>query len=372
MLKLSKLSCLAIAVVLNGCAYSDDAIFPSLFGTDAQEATVDENDAAAAGIVLGSTDFKPVSVSSVSNTGTFVGQKVMTFRGELSQLQKSIKDNNDQLQKLRKSIVSNALQYHKSVGMMEAKLQVGTTPGNPRMFDLLSSAQNNIQKMSSDLSALNQLSASVSADTANTDYLSEAIRSAYSISGAVDEDHAHLRMLENEANQTSVLMHSLQTEVAGDIIRQQQYIDTAHNNLATLNEAIKTGSFGVNNPVISRGLPVATVRRSALNKSVGSANGHVATNSVVGNRPLLSIDFGNKNVNYKEGLKQAVGNAVAKKNDVVFDVVAVNPVKGQSAQNYASDVFQEIVAMGVSADRVNITAKTDANATNPAVMVLVR
>ena len=366
MLKLSKLSYWAMAAVLSGCAYSNDAIFPSLFGTDVQESAMNENDAASAGIVLGTTDFKPVNVSSVSDTGTFVGQKVMAFRNELSQLQESIKNNNEQLQKLRKSVVSNALQYHKTVGMMEAKLQVGTTPGNPRMFDLLNSAQNNIQTMSSNLASLNQLTAAVSADVANTDYLSEAIRSAYSISGAVDEDHAHLRTLENETNQTSVLMHSLLTEVGGDVARQQQYIDTANNNLAALNEAIKVGSYGVNNAVMSSRAPSGFVNRMPLSPVKSSSV------STISGRPLFSVNFNNKNVNYKEGLRQAVGNAVAKKNNVVFDVVAVSPLKGASAQNYASNVFQDIVAMGVSADRVNISSKTDASASAPAVMVFVR
>ena len=362
MSKLSKLSYLAMAAALSGCAYSNDAIFPSLFGSDAQESSVNDNDAASAGIVLGTTDFKPVNVSSISDTGTFVGQKVMTFRNELSQLQNSIKNNNDQLQKVRKSIVSNALQYHKTVGMMEAKLQVGTTPGNPRMFELLNSAQNNIQTMNTNLASLNQLSASIAADTANTDYLSEAIRSAYSISGAVDEDHAHLRTLENEANQTSVLMHSLQTEVNGDVARQQQYIDTANNNLSSLNEAIKVGSFGVNNAVMAP-RSSSFITRAPLAK---------ITPAVQSGRPLFSVNFADKNVNYKESLKQAVGNAVAKKSNATFDVVAVNPLKGQSAQSYASNIFQEIVAMGISADRVNISSKTDASASDPTVMVFVQ
>ncbi len=366
MMKLSKLSYIAVAAALCGCAYSNDAIFPSLFGTDAQENSVSDNDAAAAGIVLGTTDFKPVNVSSVSDTGTFVGQKVMTFRNELSQLQKSIRNNNEQLQNVRKSVVSNALQYHKTVGMMEAKLQVGTTPGNPRMFDLLNSAQNNIQTMSSNLATLNQLTASVAADAANTDYLSEAIRSAYSISGAVDEDHAHLRTLENEANQTSVLMHSLMAEVNGDVARQQQYIDTANNNLASLNEAIKVGSYGVNNAVMATGAPSGFIKRAPLSGSTAS------TSAVASGRPLFSVSFANKNINYKEGLRQAVSNAVAKKNNVMFDVVAVSPLKGANAQNYASDVFQQIVGMGVSADRVNISSRTDVAASAPSVQVFVR
>ena len=365
MTKLAKLSSVVVAAaVLGGCTYSSDAIFPSLFGSEAQEQALEEKNAAEAGIILGTTDFKPVSVSDVSNTGTFVGQKVITFRNELNQLQDSIKSNNTQLQELRSSVVNNALQYHKTVGTIEAKLQVGTTPGNPHMFEMLSQAQNNIQTMSVNSAALDQLSAKVAADTANTDYLVEAIRSAYSISGAVDEDHRQLRVLENEAGQTSILMHSLLGEINSDIIRQQQYVDTANNNIAALSDAIRVGSFGVNNAPMPRLPLVAPVvhNRNMTNDTPSAASG----------KPLFAVKFSSKDVNYKDGLKQAVGNAVAKKQNVVFDVVAINPVKGSSAQGYASDIFQEIINMGVSADKVHISAKTDAKTSTPAVMIFVR
>lgn len=362
MTKLAKLSSLLMAAAtLGGCTYSSDAIFPSLFGSESQEQTIEEKNAAEAGIVLGTTNFEPVNISEVSNTGTFVGQKVITFRNELSQLQNSIKANNGQLQQIRTSVVNNALQYHKTVGMIEAKLQVGTTPGNPQMFEMLGQAQNNIQTMSTNSAALNQLSAKVAADTANTDYLVESIRSAYSISGAVDEDHRQLRVLENEAGQTSILMHSLLGEVNSDITRQQQYIDTANNNIVKLSDAIRVGSYGVNNvPMMRAPLSANAVRRP------------VASVAATGGKPLFAVKFASKDVKYKEGLKQAVANAVAKKSDVMFEVVAVNSPQGNSAQGYASKIFQEIIAMGVSADRVNISARTDAKVKTPAVMVFVR
>lgn len=366
MTKLAKLSSVIMATaVLGGCTYSSDAIFPSLFGSDVQEESLEHQNAAEAGIVLGTTDFKPVNVSEVSNTGTFVGQKVITFRNELSQLQESIKTNNAKLQEIRSSVVNNALQYHKTVGTIEAKLQVGTTPGNPRMFEMLAQSQNNIQTMATNSAALNQLSAKVAADTANTDYLVESIRSAYSISGAVDEDHRQLHVLENEAGQTSILMHSLLGEVSGDISRQQQYIDTANNNIARLSDAIRVGSYGVNN---------APMMRSPVLAPMGGqpAGRQPAVAAAISGKPLFAVKFASKDVNYKEGLKQAVGNAVAKKQNVIFDVVAVNPVQGASAQKYASKIFQEIIDMGVSADRVNISAKTDAKASAPAVMIFVR
>ncbi len=365
MKKIAKLSSLVMAVALGGCTYSSDSIFPSLFGSDIQEQTFEAHNSANAGIVLGNTNFEPVNISEVSNTGTFVGQKVMTFRGELSQLQDSIKSNNAELQKIRTSIINNALAYHNTVAEIETKLQVGTTPGNPRMFEKLAKAENNIQVMNTNSAALNQLSAKISADTANTDYLVEAIRSAYSISGAVDEDHRHLHILENEAGQTSVLMHSLLNEINSDINRQQQYVKTANGNIANLSSAIRAGSFGVNNVPVS-------ISPLLSSDTEGVSQINVEVPSFVGSKPLFVVRFVNKDVNYKEGLKNAIANAVAKKKNVVFDVVAVNSLQSTDANEYAAKIFQEVIAYGITADRVNILSKVDTQADHPAVMVFVK
>ena len=365
MKKIAKLSSLMMAVALGGCTYSQDSIFPSFFGSDTQEQALENHNSASAGIVLGTTNFEPVNISEVSNTGTFVGQKVMTFRNELNQLQNSIKTNNSELQKIRSSVINNALEYHKTIAEIETKLQVGTTPGNPHMFEKLARAENNIQVMNTNAASLNQLSGKVSADTANTDYLVEAIRSAYSISGAVDEDHRQLRILENEAGQTSILMHSLLNEINSDIARQQQYVKTANTYIAKLSSAIRVGSFGVNNAPIS-------VSPMLTNSTDTTTQVEADVPAYVGGKPLFTVRFANKDVDYKEGLKRAVANAVAKKKNVVFDVVAVNSLQSSSANEYASKIFQEVIELGVTADRVNISSKVDTEADYPAVMVFVK
>ena len=351
----------AALLVLNCCAYSSDALFPSLFGSDEQEsmaneqATVDNMALPA----LGTTNFEPLEVSDGSNTGTFVGQKVVTFRNELTQLQSSIRNNNAQLQQIRSSVISNALEYHKVTGTIEAKLQVGTTPGNPNMFAMLEKAQNNIQVMNANTNALTQLAGKVAADTANTEYLVDAIRAAYTISGAVDEDHRQLRVLENEASQTSVLMNSLLNEVNSDIVRQKQYINTANDTVVHLGSAIKVGSFGVNNvPMVS-----------SMGSSSARFNSAVATSS---SSPLFVAKFNKPGVNYKEGLKQVVAAAQAKKANVIFDVVAVSPAGSSSAvaKDNATKIFQDLLDMGVGADRINLSAKSgDANSSEVQIFV---
>ena len=352
------LSSLAIFAA-SGCTYSSDALFPSLFGTDAQEdMAVQESVPEGAVPDLGSTNFEPVEIKEGSATGTLVGQKVVTFRSELSQLQTSISNNNAQLQQIRASVINNALQYHKVIGMIEAKLQVGTTPGNPQMFGMLQNAQNNIQVMNANANTLSQLAAKVSSDAANTDYLVDSIRAAYAISGAVDEDHRQLRILENEANQTSILMNSLLGEINSDILRQQQYIETAKENIVGLSEAIKTGSYGVNN------VPLAGVdSQSRFGMQTG-----------VSGNPLFVAKFNKPGVNYKEGLRQAVSSAVSKKPGVIFDVVAVSSAKGSPAiaKNNATQIFQEMIDMGVGADKINLSARTSGSAETSEVQIFVR
>ena len=337
---------MAAMFIISGCAYSSDALFPSLFGSDKQESMAVQDTDLEEGAVpaLGSTNFEPVEISEGNNTGTFVGQKVVTFRNELTQLQSSIRANNATLQQIRASVINNALQYHKTTGTIEAKLQVGTTPGNPQMFAMLESAQNNIQVMNANTNALTQLAGKIAADTANTDYLVDAIRAAYTISGAVDEDHRQLHILENEASQTSVLMNSLLNEVNSDVARQKQYINTANDTIVNLSSAIKVGSYGVNNVPMG---PISGASRFGAAPTVSSSS------------PLFVAKFNKAGVKYKEGLKQAVESAQAKKPSVVFDVVAVSPASGSSAvaKNNATQIFQDMIDMGVGADRINLSAK---------------
>ena len=360
-------------LMLGGCAFSSDALFPSLVGSSSQEAyNAEKNGIDSADLpMLGSSSFEPLEVSKGGDTGTFVGQKVISFRNELTQLQNAIRTNNAELQKIRTAVISNASQYHKTVGAIEAKLQVGTTPGNPQMYALLQSAQNNVQQMNVNSNALQQLSARVTSDASVVNNLLDSIRATFSISGAVDEDHRQLRILQNETNQTAILINSLLNEVNSDVSRQIQYNETANSNIVQLDSAIKRGSYGVSNVPLSTPMPVIT---SASRTAPASFN---ADNTAVAGKPLFVAKFNKGNVNYKDGLRRAVNAAKAKKANVVFEVVAVTPISGgasarSNAQNQATTIFQEIVNMGVNAERVSLSSRTNAEASSPEVQIFVR
>lgn len=371
-LSLSLVSCSLI--LMGGCSFSSDALFPSLLGTDAQENyNADKNLPDNTDMpMLGSTNFEPLEVSKGGNTGTFVGQKVISFRNELSQLQTAIKTNNEELQKVRASVISNAQQYHKTVGNIEAKLQVGTTPGNPQMYAYLQSAQNNVQVMNVNANQLGQLSARVASDASVATNLLDSIRAAFTVSGAVDEDHRQLRILENETNQTAILINSLLNEINNDVSLQQQYVETAHSNLVQLDGAIKNGSYGIRNVPLS---PLNVNPMVTGNRPMTVAK--PVNGGMLSGKPLFAAKFNKDNVNYKDGLRRAVNSAQAKKANVVFEVVAVSPATGSAAsrgnaQNRATEIFQEIISMGVSPDRVALSAKTSMDAKVPEVQIFVR
>lgn len=362
---------------MGGCAFSSDALFPSLVGSSSQEAyNADKNAPESADLpMLGSSNFEPLEVSEGGDTGTFVGQKVIAFRNELSQLQNAIRTNNSELQKIRASVISNASQYHKTIGAIEAKLQVGTTPGNPQMYAMLQSAQNNVQLMTVNSNALQQLSARVTSDASVVNNLLDSIRATFAISGAVDEDHRQLRILQNETNQTAILIGSLLNEVNSDVVRQIQYNETANSNIVQLDSAIKRGNYGVSNVPLGSSVPVLNLGNKPAAMGYAPANGSLS--GAVAGKPLFVAKFNKSNVNYKDGLRRAVNAAKSKKPNVVFEVVAVTPISGgasarTNAQNSATTIFQEIVNMGVNAERITLSSRSSADATSPEVQIFVK
>ena len=367
---LSILCCLMLC--LSGCA--SDSPFQSLFGKKAPS-ELGKTDLPT----LGATNFEPIEISRVSNTGTLVGQKVIAFRNELTELQDSIKQNNAELQKVRTSVIDNAIEYHNTTAAMEAKLQVGTTPGNPIMYQMLQKTQGNVVVMDENANTLNKIYNQAASDMSVINNLLESIRATYSVSGAIDEDHTHLRTLENEANQTALLINNLLSEVGNDYSRQVEYTNTARHYLSSLDQAIKVGSYGVNNaplPAIrtdnaylpaTRTMPVTTQTLKKAHKINRRSSG----------KPLFVAKFNNDHVNYKDSLDSAIQAAQNKNNSLRYEIVAITPLNASSkvrnsAQDHAADIFEEITSMGVSPDKIDLLSKSSETASGAEVQIFVK
>jgi hypothetical protein len=229
------------ALLLGGCSFTSDSLFPSLGGGDSSSSDVD----ASKGPVLGTTNFEPGPVTPGAPTGTFVGRKVQAFRGDLTALKAIISQRNATLQGLRAQTSRSAASYHEMVGAINARLQVGSTPGNPILVANLRRAQELMNGMNADVSKLSQLSTEVSSDSAMAAYLLDSVRSSYTLSGAIEEDHRQLRVLEDDTNQTVVLIDRLLKELNADIARQHSTSPARRANLNLL-------SLGAERPDVRR------------------------------------------------------------------------------------------------------------------------
>ncbi len=204
---------------------------------------------------IGATQFNPPGVTPGEPTGTFVGEKVVQLREELTRLQNSIAQQNDELQRLRTNLVQSSQQYHGTIAAVNARLQVGTTPGNPILVQQFKSAQADLDRIAQEIDNMNNLVAAVANNSTLSAYMAEAARAAFSVSGAVDEDHRQLAILEDEGNRTAVLIDRLLKELTSDVRRQTNYVTTERANLNLISAGIKSGElFGgslVNRAVLS-------------------------------------------------------------------------------------------------------------------------
>lgn len=359
------------ALLLPACSFTEEALWPSLTGEDpaggeAQE-TAQAAEGGAAGTQqaaavsapgqppLGTSDFEPTGVTPGTPTGTFVGEKVNELRAELQRLQASISQHNGQLQELRGKTVQDSQRYHGAVAAINARLQVGTTRGNPILVQQFNNAQTDLDRLALDVSEMNKLATSVSGDSTMSAYLSERAQATFGVSGAVDEDHHQLAILEDEINRTVVLIDRLLKEVTEDVRRQTNYITTERSNLNLLASAIKNGEiFGASLPN----------RAGLANAGDG---GPLKAMDTAGRRPLVVIRFDRADVPYQQALYNAVSRVLERRPDAAFDLVAVAPTTGGAARQalnstkarrHAEAVLRSLMEMGLSPNRVALSGKT--------------
>jgi hypothetical protein len=319
---------------------------------------------------LGETNFQPTGVTPGQSTGTFVGRKVVDMRAELGRLQAAISMHNTQLQSLRGKIVSNSQRYHGTIAAVNARLQVGTTPGNPILVQQFNSSQADLDRIHADITEMNELANRVSSSSTMSSYLSESTRASFAVSGAVDEDHRQLAILEDEVSRTDVLVTRLLKEVSSDVRRQTNYVATERANLNLVSAAIRTGE------IFGGSLAIKGMATSIANQST------IATPlSTSGRRPLVVIRFDRNKIPFQQALYHAISRVLESRPSAIFDLVAVAPSAGGAARvalnsnksrKHAEEVLQSLVEMGLPPARVAVSAKTMSSATSNEVHVYLR
>ncbi len=349
--------------ILTGCSADESELWPSLEASDpgngAQAAQASQQaQQPGAPLELNTGVFEPAGVTPGQPTGTAVGEKVQALRGDLQRLQSQVAEENRLLQQYRGNARQTARDYNALVSSINARLQTGTTPGNPELVQRWNEAQQELAQVATSINNMNSLAANTAATASLSAFLLDSVRATYGLQGAVDEDHRQLAILEDETNQTVVLIERLLTELTEDVQRQSAYLNYERSELTALSVAIRNGEFfagSLGNRSYGIAAPPPPGGGAGL---VGRA------------QPLVVIRFDEPNVDYEPSLYGAVNQALAARPNAGFDVVAVAAGGGGQGQaavasgralRSGESVVRSLTDMGLPADRVSLSA-----ATNPA------
>ena len=377
------------AAALSACSFSADALWPSLTGGDSRPAARPQQAVQippspgelsnqpvvnpVAPPPLGTSNFVPPPITPGQPTGTFVGQKVSMLRGELQRMREQVREQNGTLQQARRETGVHSQAYHSSIASINARLQVGTTPGNPFLVQQWNVSQSALARIDEDVARMNSLANAVAGTSTMSSYLLETTRAAYGLSGAVEEDHRQLAILEDEVNRTVVLIDRLLNELSEDINRQTTYVGAERSNLTALSLAIKNGEL-LGSSLANRAFATAAPIASASPMMASPA-------STAGQRPLVVIRFDRQNVQYQQALYTAVNRALQRRPQAAFDLVAVSPAQGSPAQvtvssnqakRNAEGVLRTLSEMGLPLERVRLSAISSAQALTNEVHLYVR
>ena len=388
--------CLGASVILAGCSYMDNTLWPTLAGeapagSASIQAKIKPSDtetavAASTAIELPATVAQPLAqfsqlstaeslfgpaLQAIRPTGTFVGEKVAELHIDLQKLQDKVRHLTNSTQQLRADAAATSQRYHSVVAEINAKLQIGTTPGNPVMVQRWNEAQNQLEQIAARLPLLNRLSNDSAAEFAMVGYILDTVRATYSVSGAVDEDHDQLRLLEDSVNRTVVVIDRVLNELSADVSRQSIYVSNERSNLLAISLAVKNGEL--------YGTSLAN-RAFAQNQALASAAAQ-APGPLVSDRPLVVIRFDRDNVPYQQALYNAVSRALERRPNASFDLVAVSPRAGTATQvalnstaakRHAEAVLRSLADMGLQTNRIKLSAMTTIGAQTNEVHIYVR
>lgn len=316
--------------------------------------------------------------SYYGTSDTMVSRKIGNVHHDLGELQSDLAKLSERLLTAEKNNQDKAATYYADTATISTQLQAGTTPGNPRLLQKLANAQDSLDKLAANVDDFNNLAIEITKAGSVASYLLENTRSAYGLTGAVEEDHVQLAQLEDSINNTIIVIDRLQNNVNDDITRASAYLTTERNNLRTLSLAVADGDlFGKalsNRPFSSTAKSTDTVTAAKLSDPAQPP-------SVTNPRPLVKIRFDKADVNYEQPVYMALNEALQKYPNARFEMVAVHPTQGNAAQvaiestksrRNAEKVLRAMTQMGLPMDKLDISYASSDTVTDNEVHIYVR
>ncbi len=326
------------------------------------------------------TNIAPQSLlqSYYGTSDTMVSRKIGDIHKDLGSLQQDMAKLSERILGLEKFNQSEAANYYASTATISTQLQSGTTPGNPRLLQKLAKAQDSLDKLARNVNDMNDLAIEITKSGSVASYLLEGARSAYGLTGAVEEDHVQLAQLEDSVNNTIIIIDRLQNNINDDITRTSAYLATERNNLRTMSLAVSDGNL-LGKSLSSR--PFTSTAKKTETVELAKISTPEQAPAPSNPRPLVKIRFDRENVDYEQPVYLALNEAMEKFPDARFELVAVYPAEGNAAQaaiestksrRNAERVLRSMTEMGMPMDKVDISYASSSDVGSSEVHIYVR
>jgi len=314
-------------------------------------------------------------------TETLVTRKVSELTNNLAQIQQKFSSLSDTLSNLQRVNQQQAADYYANVATINTQLQAGTTPGNPRLVGRLKDAESQLKTLGDSVTQLNGVAVEGASLSSEAGFLLEETRAAYSLSGAVEEDHVKLAEVEDSINNTMVLIDRILNTVSDDITRTSTYMSSERNNLRALTLSVTNGDL-YGKSLTNRPFSSAATYNGAPSQSASPAGQKQPQGQALsGPRPLAKIKFDRPDVNYEQPVYMAVNEAMQRYPNARFDLVAVHPSKGNAAEvaiestksrRNAEKVLRTLTQMGLPMEKIDLSYNEDPQATSSEVQIFVK
>ena len=301
-------------------------------------------------------------IPDVEPIQTYVGDRVSEMREEFSSLDSEIKENNNLFNLLKANGISSAEVYHSTVAAIAARLQIGTTPGNPILLNQYERALTELAAVGSQGQQLVELGNQISLLSARVSYLKDQTRSAKRLRGAVDEDHRKLSILQDDIKRRGVDLTRLLENLNETIRRRDIYLAAERRRLTQLASAISVGE--------SYGNGLGTLNSLPASNDEGVINQDQRSDANLSGNPIAVIRIQGESNKFSQGLYGAVSAALERAPNATFTLVAVSSTAGNSsekaaraanAREKAGKIISSLISMGMPADRLSVTELALAN-----------
>ena len=384
---------LVAALALSGCSYTDNVLDwatgttqPTNTSTPTSIPIAPSQGEINSGAVTATPLPAATAASSYTGGTTIVGTKAQSLRAELAVLQGNLGRHQQELAADRQSLAGSAQTYFTTIASINARLQAGTTPGNPQLVAQWGQAQSILDQMDGGVARLNSLSNQAASDASYGNYLLNEVRSAYNLQGGVEADRDALHQIEAQTTAALAQADQLLNGLSNEITRQGGYVTGERNNLVTLALAIQNGQlYGpslANRNFTNTPASAPAARPAPAPRAAAPAPSRATTAPVDGDsRPLVVIRFDQANVDYEQPLYTAVSRALERKPSATFTIQAVAPNAGSAAdvavntnasRQNAENVLRSLTNMGLPADRVSLSATMSPDISSNEVRVFVR